>query len=399
MRIKVAAAAPELLPGRPGQNMANVLAAISRARDDGAAILVLPADLPEDMNQGALERQAGKMTVYPLTQPSLSRDDLLGHHEDMDILCCSADTPTTVSSHYDNINLAGLASHENMAVVVMACPQGGDGSGKLYTGQCIIAQNGAILQSADGYALARVTIPSRETKAPVEELVTDQPTTPWTPFPETLPRVIKLAADGLARRMMALGVTQLTVSIGRDASSLLALAACVTAVDRLKLSHKNIHVTADGNRANQIAAALGVTLGGEAGLAVDSTDLTARVLDGIVPEHYAVNATVPRSVARLAMRWYANTCGSMALSVPIRSIVHDDDSQPWELYDFLLHYSLVYDVPKWSQARLLEDTFADRYPHETILGVLDRFFDNFRRPDPVQGPEVFSLDVIRDTEH
>ncbi len=394
MRIKVAAAAPELLPGRPGQNMANVLAAISRARDDGASILVLPSDLPEDMNQGALERQAGKMAVYPITKPSLSRDDLLGHHEDMDILCCSADTPTTVSSHYDNINLAGLASHENMAVVVMACPQGGDGSGRLYTGQCLIAQNGAILQSADGYALARVTIPSRETKAPVEELVTDQPATPWTPFPEMLPRVIKLAADGLARRMMALGATQLTVSIGRSASSLLALAACVAAVDRLKLSHKNIHVTADGNRANQIAAALGVTLGGEAGLAVDGTDLTARALDGAAPENYAVNATVPRSVARLVMRYYANTCGNMALSVPIRSIVHDDDSQPWELYDFLLHYSLVYDMPKWTQARLLEDTFESRFSHESILAALDHFFDNFRRPAACLGPEVFSLDVV-----
>lgn len=399
MRIKVAAAAPELLPGQPGQNMASVLAAISRARDDGASILVLPADLPEDMNQGALERQAGKMTVYPIMKDSLSREDLLGRHDALDILCCSADTPATVSSHYDNINLAGLASHENMAVVVMACPRGGDGSGKLYTGQCVIAQNGAILQSADGYALARVTIPSRETKPPVEEIVTDQPTTPWTPFPEMLPRVIKLAADGLARRMMALGVTQLTVSIERSASSLLALAACVTAVDRLKLSRKNIHVAADGNRAGQIAAALGVTLGGEAGITVDSTDLTARAVDGIVPEHYAVNATVPRSVARLVMRWYANTCGSMALSVPIRSIVHDDDAEPWELYDFLLHYSLVYEMSKWSQARLLEDTFEGRYSHETILATLDRFFDNFHRPAPVQGPAVFSLDVIRDAEH
>ncbi len=398
MRIKVAAAAPELLPGQPGQNMASVLAAISRAREDGASILVLPADLPEDMNRGALERQAGKMTVYPIMKPSLSRADLLERHDDLDVWCCSADTPTTVSSHYDNINLAGLVSHENMTVVVMACPQGGDGSGKLYTGQCLIAQNGAILQSADGYVLARVTIPGRGTQPPVEGLVSDQPTTPWTPFPEMLPRVIKLAADGLARRMMALGVTQLTVSIGRNASSLLALTACVAAVDRLKMSHKNIHVTADGNRAGQIAAAFGVTLGGEGGLAVDWTDLTARALDGTVPEHYAVNATVPRSVARLAMRWYANTCGNMALSVPIRSIVHDDDSQPWELYDFLLHYSLVYDLSKWSQARMLEDTFEGRFPHKTILAVLDRFFDQYHRPAPCEGPDVFSLDVIREAE-
>ena len=391
MKIKLAAAAPEILPGQPGRNMANVLAAISRARDDGCSILVLPADLPEDMNRGAIERQAGKMTVYPLMEPSLPREELL-HHHDLDVMCCSAATAATVASHYENVNLAGLASHENMSVVVMACPMGGDG-GVLYTGQCIIAQNGAILENADGYVMARVSIPSRETKAPVEELVSDQPHTPWTPLPELLPRVLKLQSEGLARRMMSVGATQLTVSIGRTASSLLALAACVQAVDKLKLSRKNIHVTADGNRANAIAAALGVTVGGQGGLTVDGTDLTVRVLDGIEPEGYAVNATVPRSVAGLVMRHYANTCGDMALSVPIRSICLDDTARPWKLYDFLLHFSLVYDLPKWSQARLLEDTFEEEYDLEAIQKVLDEFFDVYRRPAPCDGPAVFSLDV------
>ncbi len=391
MKITLAAAAPEILPGQPGRNMTNVLAAISRARDDGCSILVLPANLPEDMNRGAIERQAGKMTVYPLMQEPLPREELL-HHHDLDILCCSANTPSTVSSHYDNLNLAGLSSHENMAVVVMACPMGGDG-GTLYTGQCIIAQNGAILASGDGYVTAKVSIPSREKAAPVEDTITDQPHTPWTPFPEELPRILKLQADGLARRMMSVGATQLTVNIDRTASSLLATAACVQAVDKLKLSRKNIHVTADGNRANAIAAALGVTVGGQNGLVVDGTDLTVRVLDGIKPAGYAVNATVPRSVARLVMRHYANTCGDMALSVPIRSICLDDGARPWTLYDFLLHFSLVYDLPKWSQARLLEDTFESEYDLEAIQKVLDTFFDVYRRPEACDGPAVFSLEV------
>lgn len=395
MKIKVAAAAPEMLPGQPGQNMANVLAAIDRARADGAQLLVLPAGLPEDMNRGALERQAGPMTVYPITKESLPREELAHPHPGLDILCCSSDAPATVTSHLENINLAGLASHENMAVVVMACPMGGDG-GTLYTGQCVIAQNGAILRSADGYAFAQVTIPSREKAAPVEEIVTEQPTTPWTPLPEQLPRILKLQGEGLARRMKSLGATQLTVHIDRTASSLLALTACVTAVDKLKLSRKNIHCTAEGSRAHQIASAFGVTLGGQGGLTVDGTDLTVRVLEGVAPSHYAVNATVPRSVARLAMRWYANTCGDMALSQPIRSIARDDDASPWVLYDFLLHFSLVYDLPKWTQARLLEDTFSDAYELETIQRVLDRFFDVYRRPAPCDGPAVFPTDAIRE---
>ena len=134
MKITVAAAAPELLPGQPGRNMANVLAAIARARDDGATILVLPAGLPADMDQAALDREADKMVVYPLMQPSLTKEELM-LPQDGKVLCCSADTPATVSSHYENINLAGLASHEHMCVVAMACPMGGDG-GALYTGQC-----------------------------------------------------------------------------------------------------------------------------------------------------------------------------------------------------------------------------------------------------------------------
>ena len=137
----------------------------------------------------------------------------------------------------------------------------------------------------------------------------------------------------------------------------------------------------------------GVTVGGQNGLVVDGTDLTVRVLDGIKPAGYAVNATVPRSVARLVMRHYANTCGDMALSVPIRSICLDDGARPWQLYDFLLHFSLVYDLPKWSQARLLEDTFESEYGLEDIQKVLDTFFDAYRRPGPCDGPAVFSLDV------
>ncbi len=389
MKIKVAAAAPEIFPGRPGQNMTNVLAAISRARADGAALLVLPAGLPEDMNRGALERQAGKMAVYPLTRQSLPREELL-HHHDMDVLCCSSDTPATAMSRYENEELAAAASHENMAVVIMACPMGGDG-GRIYTGQCVIAQNGYILQSGDGYATARVSIPSRDAKAPSSRLVDDQSTTPWTPLPEMLPRILRLQGDALARRMLARGATQLTLSVGRDASSLLALAACVTAVDRLKLSRRNIHADLTGSRAARIGAALGVTPGPGAGMAIDVADLTARAIQGAAPQNYAVNATVPRSVAGLVVRHWANTCGNMELSVPIRSIVMDDNA-PWVLYDFLLHFSMIYDMPKWALARLLDDTFRDSYKDRDIQQALDGFFDNYRRPAPCDGPVVFPLE-------
>ncbi len=391
LKVTIAAAAPDILPGRPGQNMTNVLAAITRARDDGASILVLPANLPEEMNRGAIDRQAGKMTVYPLMKPSLRADQLM-HCQEGKILCCSADTPATVFSHFSNLNLASLASHEHMSVVAMACPMGGDGS-TLYTGQCILAQNGAILASADGYIVKQVSIPSREKKSPLGENDISQPTNPWSPFPEELPVILKLQTDALARRMMYLGATQLSVSIDRTASSLLALAACVQAVDKLKLSRKNIHVTPTGNRCMQIAAAWGVTYGGHAGLTVDTTDLTTRVLAGTIPEGYAINGTIPRSVARLVMRHYANTCGNIRLSTPIRSICLDDNASHWGLYDFLLYYSLLYDLPKWTQARLLEDTFIHQYPLEEIQQVLDRFFDVYHRPAAFDGPSVFSLEV------
>ena len=389
MKIKIAAAAPELFPGRPGQNMTNVLAAISRARDDGAALLVLPAGLPEDMNRGALERQAGKMAVYPLTRPSLPREELLHHHE-LDVLCCSDNSPATAMSRYENEELAAAASHENMAVVVMACPMGGDG-GKIYTGQCIIAQNGNILCSEDGYVSARVSIPSREAKAPSSRLADDQSTTPWVPLPEMLPRILRLQSDALARRMLATGDTQLTLTVGRDASSLLALAACVQAVDRLKLSRRNIHADLTGNRAGRIGAALGITPSRGAGMEVDATDLTARAILGAKPEHYAVNATIPRSVASLVVRHWANTCGDMTLSVPIRSIVMDD-AEPWVLRDFLLYFTMLYDMPKWALARLLDDTFRASYKDRDIQQALDLFFDNYRRPQPCDCPAVYPLE-------
>lgn len=377
--------------------MSNVLAAITRARDDKVSLLVLPALLPEDMNPGAIARQAGKMTVYPLMKPSLTRQKLAEKHEDMDILCCSSDSPATVTSHMETDELAALASGDNAAVVVMACPLGGDG-GTLYTGRCVIAQNGALIAAADGYVSATVSYPKRDVKAPVEGTVTGQPLTPWTPLPELLPRILRLQADGLARRMMAQGATQLSVSIDRSAPSLLALAACVAAVDHLKLSRKNIHAAPNGSRAGQIAAALGLTVGGQTGLIVDSVDLTARAIQGVQPEHYDINAFVPRHVASLAVRWWANTFGDMAVSVPVRSIVHDD-RESWELYDFLLHYSLRYNMSKWTQARLLSDTFSGQFSGKAINAALDRFFDNYRRPEPCDGPAVFSADLVEDLSH
>ena len=392
MKIKVAAAAPEILPGQPGSNIRNVLDAVTQARADSAALLVLPLGLPEDIDREELESRAGAMTVYPLTRAPLSREELSYHH-DMDVLCCSVDTPATAMSRYENENLAGLSSHENMAVVVMACPRGGDGN-QIYTGQCVIAQNGAVLASEDGYVICQVNIPSRDVKAPTEGIVDGQSTTPWTPLPEMLPRILRLQGDALFRRMMMEGSTQLSVTVERDASSLLALAACVQAVDRLKISRKNIHAVVNGQRATQIAARLGVTIGeGRGGLAVDATDLTARAIDGAVPAHYAVNASIPRSVAHLVMRHFANTCGDRDLSAPIRSILTNDNEKPWVLYDFLLHFSMVYDLPKWGQARLLEDTFSRQFKGEVIHEVLDRFFESYRRPPSCDGPIVFPTDL------
>ena len=395
MKIKVAAAAPEISSGQPGQSFANILSVISRARADGAALLVLPDKLPEDVNQGAVERQAGPMAVYPLTKPSLTRDELMSRR-DMDVLCYSADTPATSSSRYENEELAAMASYENMAVVVMACPLGGDG-GRIYTGQCVIAQNGTVLKSDDGYVVAEVTVPGKDVKAPVTGTVDNQPIRPWTPFPEMLPRILRLQADALSRRMRREGATHISVAVGEDASGLLALCVCVKAVEQLKLSRKNIHVSAATAPIERIAARLGVSLGQTMpGLVVDTTDLTARALEGVRPTHYAVNATVPRGVARLVMRWFANTCGDRELSIPIRAVLNSDE-EPWELYDFLLHFALVYDLPRWALTNLVEDTFKNIFQGPDIQKAQERFFADYRRPPQCDCPAVFPVDLKKYT--
>lgn len=394
MKIKVAAAAPEIWPGQPGQNMSNVLSCITRARNDGAAILVLPANIPEDLNRGAIERQAGSMEVYPITKPSLTVSELASpRKEKLDILCCSSDSQATASSYYENDELAAMASHDSKAVVVLACPKGGAG-GRVFTGQCVIAQNGFLLQSSeDGYAFAEVSVPRRDVKPPLTETVSSQPIDPWVPLPEMLPRVLRLQSDALARRMRAEGATHLTLTVAEDASSMLALCACVGAVEQLKLSRKNIHANIAGLQAERIADRLGVSQdGSHSGLAVDTADLTARALEGASPRHYAVNATVPRSVARLVMRTYANTCGDRELSIPLRAIINADETL-WTLYDFLLHFSLLYGFSKWDLARLLDDTFRAKHGSQAVQQVLDRFFDHYAYPGSCDGPVVFSIDA------
>ncbi|MCD7846240.1 MAG: hypothetical protein LUG57_10420 [Oscillospiraceae bacterium] len=389
MRIKVAAAAPEIIPGQPGQNMANVLAAISRARADGAAMLVLPDGVPEDINHGAVERQAGPMPVYPLTAPSLTAEQLLQPQE-LDILCCSSNRAATASSYYENEELAAMASHENMAVVIMACPLGGEGQ-QVYTGQCVIAQNGFLLASSEtGYALAEVSMPRRGAKSSVEETVTGQPTTPWTVFPEMLPRILNLQSDALARRMRAAGTPQLTLSVGERPDDLLALCVCAGAVDRLRLSRKNIHAEVSSPLTERVAARLGVSCGGGGGLSVASQDLTARALEGAVPEGYAVNAALPRGVSRLVLRAYANTCGDRDISIPLRAVLSVDET-PWALTDFLLYCALVYDLPRWANERLLEDAFQNKYSLELLQSTQESFFKSYHKPTPCDGPVIFSV--------
>ncbi len=158
------------------------------------------------------------------------------------------------------------------------------------------------------------------------------------------------------------------------------------------------------------------------GLVVGTGDLSELALgwatyNGDHMSMYAVNASVPKTLVRHLVRYFAETCGDDILSQTLSDVLDtpvspellppeegkisqktEDLVGPYELHDFFLYYMLRFGFTPAKIFRLAKCAFGESYEDEVILQWLKtfcrRFFaQQFKRSCLPDGPKVGSVAV------
>jgi NAD+ synthase (glutamine-hydrolysing) len=157
------------------------------------------------------------------------------------------------------------------------------------------------------------------------------------------------------------------------------------------------------------------------GIVIGTGDLSESALgwatyNGDHMSMYGVNCTIPKTLVRYLIRWYADNCGDEILEKTLTDILDtpvspellpptengtisqktEDLVGPYELHDFFLYYMLRLAFPPHKIRRIAYLTFEGVYDHETIdkwLRVFYRrfFSQQFKRSCLPDGPKVGSV--------
>ena len=300
------------------------------------------------------------------------------------------------------------------------------------------------------------------------------PFTPTTKLDARCKNIFAIQTTGLARRMEHTHADSLVIGISGGLDSTLALLVCAKACDYLGIDRTHvIGVTMPGfgttdrtyQNALTLMRCLGITMkeipirdaviqhfkdidhdislhnvtyeNAQArertqilmdlankynGLVVGTGDLSELALgwatyNGDHMSMYGVNGSVPKTLVRHLVRYYADTCNEKELAdvlldvldTPVSpELLPPEDGQisqktedlvgPYELHDFYLYYILRYGYAPSKIYRLAFQAFKSQYDRETILKWLNvfyrRFFSQqFKRSCLPDGPKVGSVAV------
>lgn len=160
----------------------------------------------------------------------------------------------------------------------------------------------------------------------------------------------------------------------------------------------------------------------ENGMVIGTGDLSELALgwatyNGDHMSMYAVNASVPKTLVRHLVRYYADTCGDEKLKRILLDVLDtpvspellppedgkisqktEDIVGPYELHDFFLYYILRFGYRPAKIFRLAKKAFDGTYDKETILKWLNTFYrrffsQQFKRSCLPDGPKVGSVAV------
>lgn len=132
---------------------------------------------------------------------------------------------------------------------------------------------------------------------------------------------------------------------------------------------------------------------------------------------YGVNCSVPKTLVRHLVKYYADTCGDGSLSEILEDVLDtpvspellppsegqisqktEDLVGPYELHDFFLYYILRFGYMPHKVYRLACHAFAGEYDRDTVYKWLDTFYrrffaQQFKRSCLPDGPKVGSVAV------
>ncbi len=156
------------------------------------------------------------------------------------------------------------------------------------------------------------------------------------------------------------------------------------------------------------------------GLVVGTGDLSELALgwatyNGDHMSMYGVNASVPKTLVRHLVRFYAQTCGEKELETVLLDVLDtpvspellppkdgeiaqktEDLVGPYELHDFYLYYVMRFGFTPKKIFRLARIAFGETYDEETLLKWLKTFYrrffsQQFKRSCVPDGPKVGSV--------
>ena len=132
---------------------------------------------------------------------------------------------------------------------------------------------------------------------------------------------------------------------------------------------------------------------------------------------YGVNASVPKTLVRHLVRYYADTCGDSELSAVLLDVLDtpvspellppadgqisqktEDIVGPYELHDFYLYYVMRFGFPPAKIYRLAQIAFDGTYEKDAILKWMKTFYrrffsQQFKRSCLPDGPKVGTVAV------
>ncbi len=286
--------------------------------------------------------------------------------------------------------------------------------------------------------------------------------------------IFLLQALGLKKRLSHIGAKQAVIGISGGLDSTLALLVTVKAFDLLGLDHKGIHAvtmpafgTTDRTHSNAVimSKALGCSFReinvGKAvlghfkdighdpsvtdvtyenaqarertqvlmdlanqtgGIVIGTGDLSELALgwatyNGDHMSMYGVNCSVPKTLVRHLVRYYAQMCSDQELRGALEDVLDtpvspellppkdgeiaqktEDLVGPYELHDFFLYYVLRFGFMPHKIYRLAVEAFRGEFDEETILKWLKKFYwrffsQQYKRTCVPDGPKVGSVSI------
>ena len=286
--------------------------------------------------------------------------------------------------------------------------------------------------------------------------------------------ILTMQAAGLKKRLQHIGCNTAVIGISGGLDSCLALLVTVKAFDMLNLPHSDIiavtmpcfgttsrtksnaqtlceqlnvdfreidikaavdrhfadigqasdkyDVTYENSQARERTQVLMDIANMTGGIVIGTGDLSELALgwatyNGDHMSMYAVNASIPKTLVRHLVKYYADNCNNTALKDAIYDIYHtpvspellpaDNDNiaqktedlvGPYELHDFFLYYMLRFGMNPKKIYRLCVYALGNEYDNATILKWLKVFFrrffaQQFKRSCLPDGPKVGSIAV------